>query len=178
MALKKSALNSTVIYDESSNAQTIFNINTDLYSGSEILIVDGVWSISDSLYSTVDENNLPTNEFSIALKSPYDIDDPIIMVQLEVTISRLWAQFWRMMRACKILHNHLKLEAMKVPIALLVVLAMIILMAGRMLAKFHQVRLLGDGTNRDVDDNGELVIDRLYYIDAANGFNANFETGE
>ena len=33
---------------------------------------------------------------------------------------------------------------MKAMIKLLVVLAMIILMAGRMLAKFHQVRLLGE----------------------------------
>ena len=30
---------------------------------------------------------------------------------------------------------------------------------------------------RDVDSNGEVVQDRLYYIDATSGINANFETG-
>ena len=60
---------------------------------------------------------------------------------------------------------------MKAMIKLLVVLAMIILMAGRMLAG----RPSWGQANRDVDDNGELVMDRLFYIDANHGINANFD---
>ena len=66
---------------------------------------------------------------------------------------------------------------MKAMIKLLVVLAMIILMAERMLAKFLQAHHLGEKKQTEMSTIMVLVMDRLFYIDARNGINANFETG-
>ncbi|MDC1118924.1 hypothetical protein OAT77_08090, partial [Alphaproteobacteria bacterium] len=153
----QSAINSSVIYDEESNAQTIFSIDTDLYGGSQILTVDGVWSISDSLFSTVDQNNLPTDEFIIALKSPYDISDPIIE---GTSGSDHLAPYGNPERYDEGIQNYTQQLEIR--------------------GYEGWDRIAGGAGNdyldggeeavinkygRDINSNGELVLDKLYYID-------------
>ena len=163
--ITQSYLNAISIgYDNALN-QSIIGIDMPDYKNEDLIRIDGVWGFNEQSFELLESDD----EFSFTLTSPYSIENPKIEGSSESDSLAAFGKPREYNAETKFVTQKLEIRGYEGADGIAGGAGNDILDGG------EEATLNKYG--RDVGQDGKVVIDGLYYIDAPNGIDADFEAG-